>query len=333
MGIALAPEHVQTVEGLLRCADVALYTAKHTRGTHALYDRRRDQHSAALLGLQADLRAALDDPQDRQIHLVYQPQLDLRTGRVTAVECLVRWAHPELGNLMPDNFIPMAESTSLIDLLMRRVLELSLTQITAWDAAGLPLTLAVNLSARQLSDLTLPATVAAALQRHGLPAERLLLEVTESRLMSDPERSMQILSRLQQQGVALSIDDFGTGYSSLAYLQRLAVDELKIDKSFILGLHESGNTAIVRSTIELGHNLGLRVVAEGVEDHATGETLAGMSCDTLQGYFIGRPSAPCDLLDVVAAAERAWSSDQRAPGARLALVAPRTDLDALTGTR
>ena len=295
VGIGLAPDHVDDVEGLLRCADVALYSAKDTRGTHALYDRHTDQHSAALLGLQADLRAALEDPDDTQISVVYQPQLDLHTGRVSAVECLVRWHHPELGNLMPDNFIPMAESTSLIDLLMRRVLDLALAQIAAWSAGGLHLSLAVNLSARQLSDLTLPTTVLDALQRHGLAPQRLLLEVTESRLMSDPERSVQILSQLQALGVALSIDDFGTGYSSLAYLQRLAVDELKIDKSFTLGLGEAGNAAIVRSTIELGHNLGLRVVAEGVEDQASADTLSGMGCDMLQGYFIGRPMPAADL--------------------------------------
>ncbi len=295
VGIGLAPDHVDTVEGLLRCADVALYAAKATRGTCALYDRHTDQHSAALLGLQADLRAALEDVEDQQIHVVYQPQLDLRTNRVSAVECLVRWRHPELGNLLPDNFIPMAESTSLIDLLMRRVLDLSLAQIADWNRAGLELTLAVNLSARQLSDLTLPETVADALQRHGLTADRLLLEVTESRLMSDPERSIQILGRLQALGVGLSIDDFGTGYSSLAYLQRLAVDEIKIDKSFTLGLHEPGNAAIIRSTIELGHNLGLRVVAEGVEQRASADLLAEMGCDMLQGYYIGRPASASDL--------------------------------------
>ena len=295
VGIGLAPHHVQDVEGLLRCADVALYSAKDTRGTHALYDRHTDQHSAALLGLQADLRAALEDPDDTQISVVYQPQLDLHSGRVTAVECLVRWRHPELGNLMPDNFIPMAESTSLIDLLMRRVLDLALAQVAGWAREGRHVSLAVNLSARQLSDLTLPTTVLDALQRHGLAPERLLLEVTESRLMSDPERSIQILSQLQALGVALSIDDFGTGYSSLAYLQRLAVDELKIDKSFTLGLGEPGNAAIVRSTIELGHNLGLRVVAEGVEDQDSADTLSGMGCDILQGYFIGRPTPAADL--------------------------------------
>ena len=295
IGIGLAPDHVNAVEGLLRCADVALYSAKATRGTHALYDRLTDQHSAALLGLQADLRSALEDPQDTQIHVVYQPQLDLSTGRANAVECLVRWTHPVLGELSPDTFVPMAESTSLIDLLMRRVLDLSLSQLAEWDEQGLEVSVAVNLSARQLSDLTLPDTVAEALRRHGLSPQRLQLEVTESRLMSDPERSTAILDHLQRLGVSLSIDDFGTGYSSLAYLQRLCVDELKIDKSFILQLHEPGNATIVRSTIELGHNLGLRVVAEGVEDQRSADALADMGCDLLQGYFIGRPG-PADVV-------------------------------------
>ncbi len=315
VGIGLSPDHVDTVEGLLRCADVALYSAKATRGTYALYDRHTDQHSAALLGLQADLRAALEDDDDQQIHVVYQPQLNVHTGRVSAVECLVRWTHPELGNLLPDNFIPMAESTSLIDLLMRRVLDVALAQIAAWDREGLELTLAVNLSARQLSDHTLPETVAGALRRHGLAAGRLLLEVTESRLMSDPERSMQILGCLHGLGVALSIDDFGTGYSSLAYLQRLAVDELKIDKSFTLGLHEPGNASIVRSTIELGHNLGLRVVAEGVEHQAGADMLAEMGCDMLQGYFIGRPTTAPDLPALLARPSR--TTRHGAPAVRL----------------
>jgi predicted signal transduction protein with EAL and GGDEF domain len=315
VGIGLAPDHVDTVEGLLRCADVALYSAKATRGTYALYHRRTDQHSAALLGLQADLRAALEDPADDQIYVVYQPQLDLRSGRTSAVECLVRWKHPVLGELFPDSFIPMAESTSLIDQLMRRVLDLALCQLASWDTEGLHASVAVNLSARQLSDLTLPDTVADVLSRHGLAPERLQLEVTESRLMSDPERSTAILNRLQALGVSLSIDDFGTGYSSLAYLQRLCVDELKIDKSFILQLHETGNATIVRSTIELGHNLGLRVVAEGVEDRRSAEALADMGCDMLQGYFIGRPGRADVVRELMlrAAAQPAFVPRQRRP--------------------
>ena len=292
IGIGLAPEHADTVEGLLRCADVALYSAKAERGTVAVYDRHSDRHSAALLGLQADLRVALEDPNSQQIFVLYQPQLTLKTGRIEAVECLVRWAHPELGSLLPDNFIPMAESTSLIHPLMRRVLDKSLAQLAEWDRQGQHLAVAVNLSARQLSDLALPSTVAELLAHHGIDPSRLVLEVTESRLMSDPERSIHILSQLQATGVEISIDDFGTGYSSLTYLQRLAVNELKIDKSFIVGLHEAGNATIVRSTIELGHNLGLRVIAEGVESADVLRELTDMGCDLVQGYFIGRPGRP-----------------------------------------
>ena len=317
VGIGLAPDHVASVEGLLRCADVALYAAKATRGTYALYDRSNDQHSAALLGLQADLRAALEDPQDKQVYVVYQPQLDLLSGRTTAVECLVRWRHPVLGDLMPDAFIPMAESTSLIDHLMRRVLDLSLAQIAAWDRSGLQVSLAVNLSARQLSDLSLPATVGAALRQHDVAPGRLVLEVTESRLMSDPMRSMVILSGLKQLGVSLSIDDFGTGYSSLSHLQRLDVDELKIDKSFTIGLSEPGNATIVRSTIELGHNLGLRVIAEGVEDQASADALADMGCDLLQGYFIGRPGPASEVLPLLLAGRRSEPPARRQDGGPL----------------
>ncbi len=295
IGIGIGPEHADTVEGLLRCADVALYTAKVTRGTFAVYDKHGDRHSVALLGLQADLRAALEDEADQQLWVAYQPQYDLHAGTVSSVECLVRWRHPELGDLTPDTFIPIAENTSLTDLLLRRVLLQSLAQLAEWDRCGLRLTASVNLSARQLSDLSLPATVAELLARFGLGADRLVLEVTESRLMSDPERSAAILSELHAMGVGVSVDDFGTGYSSLAYLQRLAVDEIKIDKSFTIGLHEPGNATIVRSTIELGHNLGLRVVAEGVEDREAAAQLAGMGCDLLQGYFIGRPVAAAAL--------------------------------------
>ncbi|BEP14368.1 hypothetical protein acdb102_26790 [Acidothermaceae bacterium B102] len=299
IGVGFAPLHADTVEGLLRCADVALYSAKVTRGTVAVYDRRRDQHSVALLGLQADLRAALEDENDTQITVVYQQQLDLRTASVSAAECLVRWRHPELGELMPDTFIPIAESTALIDLLLSRVLNLSLAQVARWDKEGLKVTVSVNISARQLSDLTLPETVAAHLARHGVSPERLVLEVTESRLMSDPERSAEILRRLQSIGLQISVDDFGTGYSSLAYLHRLDIDEIKIDKSFILGLRESGNATIIRSTIDLGHNLGLRVVAEGIEDLETAQQLAAMGCDMLQGYFVGRPGPAAATAEAV----------------------------------
>jgi diguanylate cyclase (GGDEF)-like protein len=302
IGIAYGPEHADTVPDLLRCADIALYSAKSTRDTAAVYSKKDDGHSAAKLGLQADLRAALENADDPQVWVAYQPQLDLATGRITSVECLARWQHPELGEVQPDTFVPIAESTSLVDLLLRRVLDDSLRQVVVWDRLGLALKVGVNLSARQISDDGLPDTIARYLARHGVAADRLVLEVTESRLMADPEHCAQILGRLHEMGVQISIDDFGTGYSSLAYLQRLAVDELKIDRSFTMQLAQSGDYTIVRSTIDLGHNLGLRVVAEGVEDEGTARRLAEIGCDLAQGYGIGRPVAAWQIPAVVAAA-------------------------------
>ena len=299
IGVGFGPLHADTVEGLLRCADVALYAAKVTRGAVAVYDRTLDQHSAARLGLQADLRAALENPADEQISVVFQPQLDLRTGRFDSAECLVRWSHPDLGQLLPDTFIPIAESTSLTDLLLGRVLDLALSQVTRWAADGHEVTVSVNVSARQLSDLTLPSTVRRQLEQHGVSPAQLVLEVTESRLMSDPARSAEILRQLQGMGLQISVDDFGTGYSSLAYLHELDVDEIKIDKSFVIGLSQAGNTTIIRSTIELGHNLGLRVVAEGVEDEETAMMLAALGCDILQGYHIARPGTEATMAELV----------------------------------
>jgi diguanylate cyclase len=272
-----------------------------TRDTSVVYHKENDRHSAARLGLQADLRAALENEHDTQLWVAFQPQLDLATRTIGSVECLIRWEHPELGNIPPDTFIPIAESTSLIDLLLHRVLDASLGQLAEWDRAGLQLNACVNLSTRQLSDLSLPVTIGRHLARHGIPAHRLVLEVTESRLMSNPEHSEQIVRDLHSLGVQISIDDFGTGYSSLAYLQRLAVDELKIDKSFTMKLTEDSDATIVRSTIELGHNLGLRVVAEGVENKQAAEQLARMGCDILQGHLIGPPTAAADIPTLAAA--------------------------------
>jgi predicted signal transduction protein with EAL and GGDEF domain len=302
IGIALAPDHAHSFADLLRCADVALYAAKATRGTACVYDKMGDRHSPALLGLQADLRAALENEADTQFWVAYQPQLDLRSGKIVSVECLARWRHPVLGELPPDVFIPIAESTTLIDMLLHRILDVSLRQLAAWEDIGLYLTASVNVSARHLSDMSLPQVIGQRLRRNGLSADRLVLEVTESRLMADPEHSAHVLRQLHEQGLQISIDDFGTGYSSLTYLQRLAADELKIDKTFTAELGISGNATIIRSTIELGHNLGLRVVAEGVEDQETADQLASFGCDLLQGYFISRPVPASNIPLFLAAA-------------------------------
>ena len=309
------------MEGLLRCADVALYSAKDTRGTHALYDRHTDQHSAALLGLQADLRAALEDPDDQQISVVYQPQLDLHTGRVSAVECLVRWRHPELGNLMPGQLHPDGREH-----LAHRPAHAPRAATCRWPRSRLGRARACTCrwrsTCRPASSATSPCPTpcSTSLQRHDLAPDRLLLEVTESRLMSDPERSVQILSRLQALGVALSIDDFGTGYSSLAYLQRLAVDELKIDKSFIL--RAAASRATPRSCAARSSSATTSACASSPRASRTrhsADALAGMGCDMLQGYFIGRPTVAADLRALLLAAPQVAAR----PRARRARAAAR----------
>ncbi|HXT35190.1 MAG TPA: EAL domain-containing protein [Chloroflexota bacterium] len=292
IGITLAPDHGQDAITLLRRADVAMYTAKRDAGGYALYTTEQDQYSPDRLGLTGELRQAIE--QDG-LCLHYQPKVDLRTGRLDGVEALVRWPHPDRGLLPPDKFIPLAEHTGLIAPLSRWVLATALRQCRAWRDEGLEIRVAVNLSARLLQDEHLIETVAELLQTHGVSPADLELELTESAVMADPARALGVLRRLHQMGIRLSIDDFGTGYSSLAYLNRLPVDEVKIDKSFVLDLRTDAAATIARSIIDLGHNLGLVVVAEGVEDQATYERLGAMACDLAQGYFLSRPIPAADL--------------------------------------
>ncbi len=293
IGITLAPDHGQDAITLLRRADVAMYTAKRGASGYALYTTEQDQYSPGRLGLTGELRQAIE--QDR-LCLHYQPKVDLKTGRLDSVEALVRWPHPDRGFLPPDQFIPLAEHTGLIAPLSRWVLATALRQCRAWRDEGLEIRVAVNLSARLLQDEHLIETIAHLLQAHAVPATDLELEITESAVMADPARALGVLRRLHQMGVRLSIDDFGTGYSSLAYLNRLPVDEVKIDKSFVLDLRTDDDAAtIARSIIDLGHNLGLVVVAEGVEDQATYERLGAMACDLAQGYYLSRAVPAADL--------------------------------------
>jgi len=233
--------------------------------------------------------------------LHYQPQVELATGRVVGVEALARWAHPQYGLLGPDAFVQAAEETGLIGRLTQYVLDTALGQCARWRDDGLSLRVAVNLSVRNLLDPGLVDDVRTALRRHGLDATALELEITEGSAMVDPRRSIQVLAALRELGVALSVDDYGTGHSSLAYLQRLPVDRLKIDRSLIAGLlDDEPSTAIVRSTIDLARHLGLDVVAEGVEDDATLRALARMACHSAQGYGLGRP-APADAVPALIA--------------------------------
>jgi diguanylate cyclase (GGDEF)-like protein len=293
IGIALFPDHGSDVQSLLQRADVAMYVAKEHPSGCEVYARERDEYSPDRLTLLTELRRAIDRG---QLFLHYQPKADLRTGDIQGVEALVRWQHPERGMVPPDEFIPPAQKTGVITPLTMFVLDEALRQCRTWALQGMELCVAVNLSTRNLLDVHLPDTVGELLARREVPARLLELEITESTILADPVRAMQILSRLDKMGIRLAIDDFGTGYSSLAYLKRLPVDELKIDKSFILGMEESENDAvIVRSTIDLGRNLGLRVVAEGVETAKAWNRLVSLGCDIAQGYYLSRP-VPADQL-------------------------------------
>jgi diguanylate cyclase (GGDEF)-like protein len=292
VGIAITPTDGTDVETLLQKADVAMYRAKETHSDVALYEETYDHHSPAKLALTADLRAAVNND---EIVVWYQPILDLRTQEVSAMEALVRWQHPDLGLLMPGSFIDMAEHTNLIKPLTQRVLEIALSQVGCWNQMGMPIKIAVNASARVLVENDFSGRVTCALEKAGVPPTQLKLEVTESALMADPFTARSVLRELDQLGVEISIDDFGTGYSSLAYLADLPVSEVKIDRSFVGRMGgDSREAIIVSSTINLAHHLGLRAVAEGVEDLALLPRLQELQCDFAQGFGISRPMAAAD---------------------------------------
>ena len=292
IGIAIFPEHGKTVDSVMRAADVAMYMAKENRSGYEFYDARRHEHrhDAGRLALIGELRRAMDET---ELVLYYQPKVNMRTGRAEGVEALARWHHPERGLLSPDEFIPLAERSNLLRPMTLYLLDSALRQANAWRTRGIEVSVSVNLSMQNLIDMRLPNDLARLLTSWRLPPGSLELEITESTIMADHRRAMTILTRLNKMGVALSVDDFGTGYSSLAYLQNLPVDSIKIDKSFCISMSEdAGNATIVQSTIDLGHNLGLQVVAEGVETIEAYNKLAELGCDYAQGYFLSRPLAP-----------------------------------------
>jgi diguanylate cyclase (GGDEF)-like protein len=290
IGISMYPEHGENVDGLIQRADVAMYVAKDTGTGHELYVEERDRYSPERLALLSELRGAI---QRGELILHYQPKADLRSGRVVGMEALVRWQHPERGLLLSDEFVPLAEPTGLIGPLTRHVIDEALRECRAWSDGGIDLHVAVNLSARNLEDPRIPDLVARSLERWNLEPDALALEITESAILQEPVRVMQVVTALAGMGIRLMIDDFGTGYSSLAYLRRLPVSALKIDKSFVMGmLREENDAVIVRSTIDLGRNLGLEVVAEGVESAELWTRLAAMGCDVAQGFHLSPPMAP-----------------------------------------
>ncbi|HEX2111401.1 MAG TPA: EAL domain-containing protein [Gaiellaceae bacterium] len=293
IGIAIFPQHGSDVDTLLQRADVAMYAAKGGHGAYAVYDPANDDYSPGRLRLIAELRRAIDEG---ELTLHYQPKEALASGEVVGAEALVRWQHPERGLLAPGEFLPVAQHTNLIRPLTLYVLDAALSQCAAWRRDGLELHVAVNLSSRSLLDVELPADVERLLAKWELDGDALELEITETTIMADPLRAAAVLDGLNLLGVRIAIDDFGTGYSSLAYLSGLPVDEIKIDRSFVTAMNESASHAvIVRSTIDLGRNLGLDVVAEGVETAEVREALRDLGCDAAQGFFLSRPVPPADL--------------------------------------
>ena len=295
IGIASAPTDAADSIGLLRCADLAMYRAKVGPAAFEIY--RHDIDDAGnRLRLVEELREAVESG---RFELHYQPQVDLHTGEITAVEALVRWPHPRLGMVPPLDFLPLAEEAGLMQSLTALVLEQAVTQCAAWHAAGQRLTVSVNVSATNLLDAGFGDTVTAVLARHHLPPSALILEITETTIIRDFDLCKLVIAQLRGLGLGVSIDDFGAGFTSLAYLGGLAVSELKLDRSFLTRLATGDtdrNQALVRATIALGHKLGMRVVAEGIEDHAALDLLASLGCDLAQGYFISHPMPAQDLL-------------------------------------
>jgi diguanylate cyclase (GGDEF)-like protein/PAS domain S-box-containing protein len=296
IGIAVSPQHGEDVETLMRRADTAMYVAKTTPGGSAVYAEQADAEGSSQLALVSELRHTLDAD---ELQVVYQPIVGFNEREAIRVEALARWRHPERGLIAPGEFIPLAERSGLVKALFSRVLTMTLAQCVTWRQANIPVQAAVNLSIRNLLDPELPRVVGEALDRAGIPPGWLAFEITESMLMAEPNRVLRTLAELRDLGVQLAIDDFGVGYSSLAYLQRLPAYAVKIDRSFVSRMtHDRGSAEIVKLITNLGHALGMKVVAEGIEDQATYDACAAAGCDSAQGFFVGRP--------MVATALPAW---------------------------
>jgi diguanylate cyclase (GGDEF)-like protein len=287
IGIASYPEHADSEQKLFSRAELAMQVAKEKQYHIAVFDSKFDATSLENLSLASDLKTAIAS---QQLRMYVQPKVDLTTGIVTSAEALIRWIHPERGQIFPDQFIPFAEQTGLIQKISIWMLHQAASSTAQWRAEGKKITIAVNLSTRDLIDADLPAKLQQIIDEHDITAEYLSLEITESSIMDDPQRALDTLKKLSLMGFKLAIDDFGTGYSSLAYLKKLPIDELKIDKSFVLNVaKDKSDVTIVKSTIDLGHNLNLKVVAEGIENQEAWDLLASLGCDFGQGYFMSQP--------------------------------------------
>ena len=283
----------ETVGELIKNSDVAMYHAKKNRHGFTFYNQSLDQHNIIQLNLETDLYEALND---NSLELHYQPKINLEKGNTVAVEALLRWNHPKRGNIPPEEFIPLAEHSGLIHPITRWVIDKSIKHCTQWHEQNLMLSVAINLSARSLEDTSILDTVRSALRTSRLDPSYLIVELTESAVMADPYHALNMLSKLSSMGIQIAVDDFGTGYSSLAYLKKLPVSEIKIDKSFIIDMsHDTNDEVIVHSTIDLAHNMGLSVTAEGVESEETLQKLINLGCDQAQGHFMCEPCNAEDL--------------------------------------
>jgi diguanylate cyclase (GGDEF)-like protein len=306
VGIALSPMHGVEASVLLRHAEVAVIAALSSEEPIVAYDPATDPHRPERLSLMGDLREALDHG---QLELHYQPKLNLSNGRIDGAEGLVRWRHPTMGSVPPDAFIALAEETGNIRRLTRWALTAGISQAKRWSVADRAIRVSINVSARDLADTDLPRRVAELLAIHGVAPEQIVLEITESAIMGKPDAAIDVLRRLADRGIDLAIDDFGVGQSSFAYLHRLPVRELKIDKTFIEHLADvHADQAIVRTIVELGHNLGYRVTAEGVDDARALDYLSGIGCDHVQGYLIAKALAEVDFDDFLAARTTPWTT-------------------------
>jgi diguanylate cyclase (GGDEF)-like protein len=294
IGAAICPEHGHSASQLMQRADIAMYNAKRHQSGFAIYNKDKDNNNTSRLGLSSALHEAIERD---ELLLEYQPLVDMKSGNVACVEALVRWQHPSMGLVQPDDFISLAEQNGVIRPLTLWVIDHALAQIVQWRSTGIDLRLSINLSVCSLQDRGLPSQVEKLINKHKVKPDTIMLEITESAIMSDLSSARRVMRRLSNMGFQLSIDDFGTGYSSLSYLKQLPVDEVKIDKSFVLDMNESESDAvIVQSTINLAHDLGMKVVAEGVENRQIWEKIQSLGCDTAQGYFISKPAAASDLV-------------------------------------
>jgi diguanylate cyclase (GGDEF)-like protein len=294
IGIAIFPRHGEDAEQLLKRADIALYASKESHAP-VVYATEHDQHSVDGLGLVAQIRNAIENG---ELIVHYQPEVDLATGETRRVEALVRWEHPERGLLLPDSFIPLARQSALVRPITRFVLDAALGQCRAWRDAGLDVGVAVNLAGRDLGDSRLEEEVTEALRRFKLEPDVLELEIPESAIISERERIQKMLTRLSERGVRIAVDDFGSGYASLSHFKQLPVDVLKIDQSFVQNIGSDGDDeAIVRSTIDLAHSLGVTVVAEGVESEDVLQRLRGLGCDLAQGFCLAHPAPADDVTE------------------------------------